>query len=85
MSLEAQTNADLEVVVVVNNGSADGSVERMRARFPRFTPSEAGENLGFAEGCNRDTSLGLISESSPNARLRAAPDRAYAARIIGGR
>jgi len=51
-SLEKQSHRDLEVIVV-DNGSTDGSIERMKERFPHFTLIEAGENLGFAEGCNR--------------------------------
>lgn len=51
-SLEKQTYESLEVIVV-DNGSEDGSIEMVRETFPRFTLLEAGENLGFAEGCNR--------------------------------
>lgn len=51
-SLEAQTDRDFETVVV-DNGSADGSPEMVRARFPWVVLEATGENLGFAEGCNR--------------------------------
>jgi GT2 family glycosyltransferase len=51
-SLEQQTHQELEVIVV-DNGSEDGSIEHVRARFPSVHLIEAGENLGFAEGCNR--------------------------------
>jgi GT2 family glycosyltransferase len=51
-SMCAQTHRDLEVIVV-DNGSHDGSVEMVRERFARFTLLDEGENLGFAEGCNR--------------------------------
>lgn len=40
-------------IVVVDNGSVDGSVEALRARFPGVDVLATGENLGFAEGCNR--------------------------------
>jgi GT2 family glycosyltransferase len=39
-------------VVVLDNGSTDGSVERIRERFPELEIMELGENLGFAGGIN---------------------------------
>ena len=39
-------------VVVVDNGSTDGSVEEIRSRFPSVTLIENGENQGFAGGNN---------------------------------
>jgi GT2 family glycosyltransferase len=51
-SLEAQTHRDFETIVV-DNGSTDGSLESIRERFPWVILVDAGENLGFAEGCNR--------------------------------
>jgi hypothetical protein len=39
-------------IVVVDNGSTDGSVEAVGAFFPKATILETGENLGFAEGNN---------------------------------
>lgn len=58
-SLERQTHRDLEVVVV-DNGSADGSAARVRERFPACKLLAETENLGFAEACNRgiDASTG---------------------------
>lgn len=45
--------ADRLEVVLVDNASVDGSLERLSAAFPdvRIVRNEA--NLGFAEGCNR--------------------------------
>lgn len=51
-SLEAQSQSGFDVVVV-DNGSKDGSVEMVRETFPKVTLLATGENLGFAEGCNR--------------------------------
>jgi GT2 family glycosyltransferase len=51
-SMCAQTHENLEVIVV-DNGSADGSTAMVRERFPQFKLLDEGENLGFAEGCNR--------------------------------
>ncbi len=51
-ALEAQTDRDFETIVV-DNGSTDGSIELVRSVFPRVSLVETGENLGFAEGCNR--------------------------------
>lgn len=51
-SLAAQTYPSLEVVVV-ENGSTDGSVEYLRSRRPgRFLLVESPSNLGFAGGNN---------------------------------
>jgi GT2 family glycosyltransferase len=41
------------LVVVADNGSADGTVAEVRRRFPEVVLVENGENLGFAEGNNR--------------------------------
>ncbi|MFY9740456.1 MAG: glycosyltransferase family 2 protein [Candidatus Sulfotelmatobacter sp.] len=39
-------------VIVSDNGSTDGSVEKIRARFPAVRVLENGANLGFAKGNN---------------------------------
>ena len=46
-------------VIVVDNGSTDGSLEKIRAQYPQHTFVENGENLGFAEGNNRGLEVGL--------------------------
>jgi GT2 family glycosyltransferase/glycosyltransferase involved in cell wall biosynthesis len=46
-------------VVVVDNASGDGSLERFRAELPGAIIVDAGENLGFAAGCN----LGVANSS----------------------
>ncbi|HEY6837991.1 MAG TPA: glycosyltransferase family 2 protein [Geobacteraceae bacterium] len=50
-SLERQTFRDFEVVVV-DNGSADGSVAFLRENHPRVRVVELSENRGFATGNN---------------------------------
>jgi GT2 family glycosyltransferase len=50
-SLEAQTRpAD---VVVVDNGSSDGTAELLRGEFPEVALLELGRNLGFGPALNR--------------------------------
>jgi GT2 family glycosyltransferase len=50
-SLRAQT-APAEVVIV-DNGSTDGSQEMLRAEYPEVELIELGENLGFGPALNR--------------------------------
>lgn len=51
-SLLAQTHP-LTEVIIVDNGSTDGSREMIKERYTsRITLIENKENLGFAEGCN---------------------------------
>lgn len=52
-SIFEETRAlDFEVIVA-DNGSTDGSVDFIRAKFPAVRIVENGENLGFAKGNNR--------------------------------
>lgn len=51
-AIARQTYQDLEVIVV-DNGSDDGSEKMVREKFPRYAVIQSGENLGFAEACNR--------------------------------
>ena len=39
-------------VLVVDNGSTDDSVARIRAAHPQVPILETGRNLGFSGGCN---------------------------------
>jgi GT2 family glycosyltransferase len=45
-------------VVVVDNGSVDGSPEMVAAEFPQAVLLRNGENLGFAKGCNQGMEVG---------------------------
>jgi GT2 family glycosyltransferase len=59
-SLAEQRDRDFQIVLV-DNGSADDSCAMVRRDFPEVKLVEAGENLGFAEGCNR----GLRESTAP--------------------
>jgi GT2 family glycosyltransferase len=60
--LESVLNIDYSAfeVVVVDNGSTDGSVEAIRRRYPTIKVIETGTNLGYAEGNN----VGIRAASS---------------------
>jgi len=45
--------------LVLDNGSTDGSVQRIRERFPEVEIMELGENLGFAKGNNAGIRVAL--------------------------
>lgn len=51
-SLENLTYANYRVLVV-DNFSADGSLEQLQAEFPAFDFLRNESNLGFSRGCNR--------------------------------
>jgi len=45
-------------VIVCDNGSTDGTPERVRAAFPEVRVVELGANLGFPAACNRGVGAG---------------------------
>jgi GT2 family glycosyltransferase len=52
---------DANEIVVVDNGSTDGSAAAVRERYPTVRVVEAGRNLGYAAGANRAiTELGGV-------------------------
>jgi GT2 family glycosyltransferase len=87
-------NYDNWYVVVLDNGSTDGSVDRIRERFPDVEIMELRENLGFAKGNNAGIRAALQRGAEyvwllnndttvdPNA-LRALVERAEADPKIG--
>jgi N-acetylglucosaminyl-diphospho-decaprenol L-rhamnosyltransferase len=60
-SLESDVNAGFARVRVVDNGSADGSAEMVRAEFAWAEVIEPDENLGFGRAAN----LGLADGNEP--------------------
>lgn len=50
-SLRKQCYRNLQIIVV-DNGSTDDSVERIRSGFPEVSLIETGKNIGFPSGCN---------------------------------
>jgi N-acetylglucosaminyl-diphospho-decaprenol L-rhamnosyltransferase len=52
-SLFADTSAGIPEIVVVDNGSTDGSVELLRAALPEVPVVPTGRNLGYAAAANR--------------------------------
>jgi len=54
--LERQTLA--HQVIVVDNGSGDGTPQRLRAGFPSVRVVELGANTGFPAACNRGAAAG---------------------------
>ncbi len=51
-SIKASTDNLIKEVIVVDNGSADGSIEYLKSRFPWAKIVDAGGNVGFARGNN---------------------------------
>ena len=43
---------DNHIVIVIDNGSVDDSVSKLRMLYPQVEVIEAGENLGFGRACN---------------------------------
>jgi hypothetical protein len=83
-------------VVLVDNGSTDGSVAFVREHFPRVRLVENGRNLGFSaannagvRACTGEYLLFLNNDTIVRAgaveRLRAAFDRDPAIAVAGGR
>lgn len=74
-SLEAQTYPrERFEVILVDNGSTDGSVQYVREAYPHVQVLEAGQNLGFAAANNRGARLAkgeLLAFINNDARAEA--------------
>ena len=71
VAVEAQTVAP-DRIILVDNGSSDGSVAFIRERFPQVIVRENGGNLGFAAGNNaalRDVTTGVVILLNPDVVL----------------
>lgn len=72
-------------VVVVDNASADGSAEAIRAAFPEVLLLEPGRNLGFAAGINlgmREVCTELAWWFNPDAEAKAGALEALEAALL---
>lgn len=47
-----ETGVSQQSVIMVDNGSTDGSEQRLRAKFPHIELIQTGSNLGYAKGNN---------------------------------
>lgn len=63
-SLRKQSYSNLQIIVV-DNGSTNDSVERIRSAFPEVRLIETGKNIGFPSGCN----VGLRAALAGNAEF----------------
>ena len=84
-SLQAQAVAE---IVLVDNGSADGSAAAAAARFPDVKLVQPGRNTGFAGGANlgaREARAALLLFLNPDIRLPPGSVAAMAARFADPR
>ncbi len=78
-SIRTDTSAGEPEVVVVDNGSTDGSVAALRAALPGITVVDPGENVGYAAAANRGiaaTTAPVVAVANPD--LDVAPGTAAA-------
>jgi N-acetylglucosaminyl-diphospho-decaprenol L-rhamnosyltransferase len=71
-------------VVVVDNGSRDGSVAALRAAVPTARIVDAGTNLGYAAAANRgiaSTGAAVVAVCNPDARVERGTARALLDRL----
>lgn len=83
-SLLGDTSAGPLDVVVVDNGSSDGSVEHLRRAFPEVAVVEPGRNLGYAAAANRGigaTRAPVVAVCNCDARVHPGTAAALLARF----
>jgi N-acetylglucosaminyl-diphospho-decaprenol L-rhamnosyltransferase len=83
-SILADDSAGPPEVVVVDNGSRDGSVARLRAAFPDVPVLDAGGNVGYAAAANlgtERTTAPVVVVSNPDLVVRPGTARAMLARF----
>ena len=83
-SLFGDTSAGTPEVVVVDNGSADGSVAEVRRAFPAVQVLTPGVNLGYAAAANRGialTSAPVVAVGNPDLEIEAGTAAAMLARL----
>ncbi len=83
-SIVLDTSADAPEIVVVDNGSRDGSVERLLARHPDVVVITTGENLGYARAANRGiaaTTAPIVAVCNPDLLVTAGTAAAMVRRL----
>jgi len=80
-SLLRQTYPDIEIILI-DNGSCDGSVEFAKSKYPGVIVIEHGKNLGFARGINSGI---MASNGKYIATINndAEADKEWIARLVG--
>ena len=74
-SVEHLTDATIDRIVVVDNGSSDGTAEAIGDRFPEVTLVRLDEPAGFAAACNRGAERGTAEDILfLNSDVFATPD-----------
>jgi N-acetylglucosaminyl-diphospho-decaprenol L-rhamnosyltransferase len=85
-SLVADTSAGRPEIIVVDNGSDDGSVDDLRAELPEITVISPGRNLGYAGAANRGiaaTRSPVVAVCNPDLRILAGTGAAMLGRLDG--
>lgn len=85
-SLRADDSAGIVQVVVVDNGSAPGEMDALRASRPELTVLRPGANLGYARAANlgiATTRTQMVAVVNPDAVVETGTGAVMAARFAG--